>query len=103
MLKQHYPPAIPVSARTGEGLSRLAAAVSDALTHHFLDVDIETDVANGRLLACAGEERRDSQPHVHRRSRFGPLPHAAQVPGAALAGRSAHSAAQQRPGFVRAA
>ena len=43
--------AIPVSARTGEGLSRLAAAVSDALTQHFLDVDIETDVANGRLLA----------------------------------------------------
>jgi hypothetical protein len=25
--------------------------VSEALTHHFLDVDIETDVANGRLLA----------------------------------------------------
>jgi GTP-binding protein HflX len=40
-----------VSARTGEGLSRLATAVSDALSHHFLDVDVETDVANGRLLA----------------------------------------------------
>jgi GTP-binding protein HflX len=26
-------------------------AVSDALSQHFLDVDIETDVANGRLLA----------------------------------------------------
>jgi GTP-binding protein HflX len=26
--------------------------VSTALTHHFLDVDIETDVANGRLLAA---------------------------------------------------
>jgi GTP-binding protein HflX len=51
MLRTHYPSAIPISARTGEGLSRLAAAVSDALTHHFLDVDIETDVANGRLLA----------------------------------------------------
>ena len=38
--------------RTGEGLNRLAAAVSTALTHHFLDVDIETDVANGRLLAA---------------------------------------------------
>jgi GTP-binding protein HflX len=25
--------------------------VSEALTQHFLDVDIETDVANGRLLA----------------------------------------------------
>jgi GTP-binding protein HflX len=51
LLRTHYPSAIPVSAKTGEGLSRLAAAVSDALTHHFLDVDIETDVANGRLLA----------------------------------------------------
>jgi GTP-binding protein HflX len=29
----------------------LAAGVSDALTQHFLDVDIDTDVANGRLLA----------------------------------------------------
>jgi GTP-binding protein HflX len=26
-------------------------AVSDALSQYFLDVDIETDVANGRLLA----------------------------------------------------
>ncbi len=51
MLTQRYPTAVPISARTGEGLSRLAAAVSDALTHHFLDVDIEMDVSNGRLLA----------------------------------------------------
>ena len=65
--------------RTGEGLSRLAAAVSDALTHHFVDVDVETDVANGRLLASLGEEHRDSKPHVYRRPRFGSLPHAAQV------------------------
>jgi GTP-binding protein HflX len=51
MLKQRYPLAVPISARTGEGLSRLSAAVSDALTQHFGDVDVETDVANGRLLA----------------------------------------------------
>ncbi len=51
-LKERYPAAIPVSARTGEGLNRLSAVVSDALTHHFLDVDIEADVANGRLLAA---------------------------------------------------
>ncbi len=51
MLKQRYPLAIPISARTGEGLTRLAATVSDALTHHFVDVDVETDVGNGRLLA----------------------------------------------------
>ena len=51
MLKQRYPMAIPVSAKTGEGLTRLAMAVSDALSQHFLDVDVETDVGNGRLLA----------------------------------------------------
>lgn len=51
MLKQRFPSAIPISARTGEGMSRLAAAVSDALTQHFLDVDIDLDVSNGRLLA----------------------------------------------------
>jgi GTP-binding protein HflX len=51
-LKQHYSSAIAVSARTGEGLQTLATAVSTALTHHFLEVDVETDVANGRLLAA---------------------------------------------------
>ncbi len=51
-LKEHYPSAIAVSARTGEGLNRLATAVSTALTHHFLDVDLELDVGNGRLLAA---------------------------------------------------
>jgi GTP-binding protein HflX len=51
VLLQRYPAAIPISARKGEGLSRLAAAVSDALTQHFLDVDIELGVSNGRLLA----------------------------------------------------
>jgi GTP-binding protein HflX len=50
-LLRNYAHAIPVSAKTGAGLSRLATAVSDALTQHFLDVDVETDVANGRLLA----------------------------------------------------
>lgn len=50
-LMQRYPAALPISARTGAGLSRLAAAVSDALTRHFLDVDIELEVSNGRLLA----------------------------------------------------
>jgi GTP-binding protein HflX len=50
-LRRHYPHAIAVSARTGQGLARLAGAVSDALTQHFLDVDVETDVANGRLMA----------------------------------------------------
>ncbi len=50
-LLNRYPNAIPISAHTGEGLTRLLSAVSEALTRSFLDVDIETDVANGRLFA----------------------------------------------------
>ena len=51
-LKMHYSSAIAVSARTGEGLSCLSQAVSDALTNHFLEVDVDMDVSNGRLLAA---------------------------------------------------
>jgi GTPase len=54
-LKERYPSAIAVSARTGEGLNRLASAVSTALTHHFLDVDVDIDVSNGRLLAALAQ------------------------------------------------
>lgn len=50
-LLNRYPNAVPISARTGEGMPQLAAAVSSALTHSFLDVDVETGVENGRLLA----------------------------------------------------
>jgi len=50
-LMTRYPHAIPVSAHTGQGLDQLAAAVSQALSHNFLDVDVETRIDNGRLLA----------------------------------------------------
>lgn len=46
-----YPHALPVSAHTGQGLPQLAVAVSQALSHSFLDVDVETRIDNGRLLA----------------------------------------------------
>jgi GTP-binding protein HflX len=46
-----YPRAVPVSARSGLGLPQLAKAVSDALSRNFHDVDVETDVGNGRILA----------------------------------------------------
>ncbi|MEX0978356.1 MAG: GTPase HflX [Pirellulales bacterium] len=46
-----YPHALPVSAHTGAGIDRLEAAVSQALSHGFLDVDVETGVDNGRLMA----------------------------------------------------
>ena len=50
-LLNRYPNAVPISARTGQGLSQLATAVSDALSRSFLDVDVEMGVENGRLMA----------------------------------------------------
>lgn len=46
-----YPNAIPISARTREGIDRLHHAASDALSRSFADIDVETSVANGRMLA----------------------------------------------------
>jgi GTPase len=67
-----YPGAIPISARTGFGMANLSAAVSEALSHSFLDVDVELSVENGRLLAylaAHGEifsrQYRDSRVVVH--------------------------------------
>ena len=48
---RRYPNGIPVSARTGEGLAALSLAVSDGLSRTFREVDVETDVGNGKLLA----------------------------------------------------
>ncbi len=50
-LMSRYPRALAISARTGQGIDELANAVSQALSHGFLDVDVETNVSNGKLLA----------------------------------------------------
>ena len=50
-LLSRYPHAISISAYRRQGLDRLAMAVSDALSRSFRDVDVETGVANGRLMA----------------------------------------------------
>ncbi len=57
-LLKRYPHAIAISARSGAGIPRLAAAVSVALSRSFLDVDVVAGVEDGRLmayLACHGE------------------------------------------------
>ena len=51
MLRARYPNAVPISARRRIGLDQLAEVVSRTLSRNFLDVDIETGVDNGRLLA----------------------------------------------------
>jgi GTP-binding protein HflX len=50
-LLQRYPNAIPISAKDGHGLSALHAAASAALSRSFAELEVETNVANGRLLA----------------------------------------------------
>lgn len=46
-----YPGAIPISAKRQLGFDALAYRVSDALSRTFRDVDVETGVENGRLMA----------------------------------------------------
>ena len=48
---KRYPNAVPISAKSREGISLLHYAVSDALSRSFADLDVETSVANGKLLA----------------------------------------------------
>ena len=50
-LLNRYPNAVPLSAASGQGLDKLALAVSDALSRTFLDLDVETGVGNGKLMA----------------------------------------------------
>ncbi|TWT37548.1 GTPase HflX [Posidoniimonas corsicana] len=51
VLEERYPGAVKISAKTGDGLDRLADAVSETLSEHFLDVEVEFDVADGGTLA----------------------------------------------------
>jgi len=46
-----YPGAIPISAKRQLGFDALAYRVSDALSRTFRDIDVETGVENGRLMA----------------------------------------------------
>jgi GTP-binding protein HflX len=57
-----HPGAIPVSARTGSGLDRVAEAVYQAVRGQQVDVTLEADVANGKLLSFI-----ESHTRVHSR------------------------------------
>ncbi|QDV43515.1 GTPase HflX [Stieleria neptunia] len=46
-----YPNAIPVSAKSVKGLEMLTEAVGEALGREFLDLDIDVDPGDGKLLA----------------------------------------------------
>lgn len=51
VLRNRYPNAVEISAKTGTGLSRFAQRVSRGLSRDFLDLEIDMSVSNGRLLA----------------------------------------------------
>jgi GTP-binding protein HflX len=51
VILNRYPHAIAISAVTKEGFDNLSMAVSDALSRSFLELNVQTDVANGKLMA----------------------------------------------------
>lgn len=51
-----YPNAIPVSARSKKGLTALIEAVGEALGREFLDVEVDLDPSDGRMLAYLSEK-----------------------------------------------
>lgn len=51
VLKAHHDDAIAISAAHGDGLDRLEQAVREALHERALEAEVETGVANGRVLA----------------------------------------------------
>jgi len=55
-LKTRYPNAVLVSAKTKLGFEKLHEVVSAALSRSFQDVDIETSIGNGRLLAYLADK-----------------------------------------------
>lgn len=50
-LLNRYPNAVAISAKKGLGFDKLAFGVSDALSHSFREIEVETGVENGRLMA----------------------------------------------------
>lgn len=75
VLFNRYPHAIPISAQTQEGFAELHIAVSHALSRSFRDLEIETSVSNGKLLALLaayGEvlEKRFDDDRVYIRCRL---------------------------------
>src|SRR5207253_8086156 len=51
VLRAHHRDSVAISAARGEGLDQLEHAVREALLDRALDAEVETGVANGRVLA----------------------------------------------------
>jgi GTP-binding protein HflX len=57
-----YPGAIPISAKTGRGLAELGEAVYQIVRGHQVDVTLEAEVTNGKLISFI-----ESHARVHSR------------------------------------
>ncbi len=51
VLKAHHDESVALSAATGDGLDRLEQAVREALAEQAMEAEVETETANGRVLA----------------------------------------------------
>jgi GTP-binding protein HflX len=51
MVKERYPNAIAISAKSGLGLTQFSVAVSDALTKHFAELEIRLPLDDGKTMA----------------------------------------------------
>lgn len=49
-LLDRYPHALPISARTGEGLARLTELVTEALARRFVELEVDTPLDDGRVV-----------------------------------------------------
>lgn len=51
VLLKHHPRAVPISAATGQGLTSLQDAIIEMLSADFVEAEVETGAANGKVLA----------------------------------------------------
>jgi GTP-binding protein HflX len=51
VLRRHYSDTVTISAATGDGIDKLSAIVAERLSGGIVDVEIETNVGNGRFFA----------------------------------------------------
>jgi GTP-binding protein HflX len=51
MVKERYPNAIAISAKSGLGVTQFSVAVSDALTKHFAELEIRLPLDDGKTMA----------------------------------------------------
>jgi GTP-binding protein HflX len=51
LVRERYPNAIAISARSGEGLGALAMGVSDALTAGFVELELKLPIQDGKTIS----------------------------------------------------